>query len=211
MNAGRTGKLDALAKCTLLETLNLSGCNGKDSLGNKVGEGLTGTWHRSLTAETIISTTDTHTDPKILLRPPAPLPRFVGPARQVHQARDAQLKVLRGPYGYVVGRRSRKRLQLHLMAETITNLNPLTPLPILRLFRPAGRLDALANCTALTDLNLRNCWRLEGQSYARSASPFFTCTANRRGHQCKFTDTFGPFAQCSSQGRLNHSPNALLS
>ena len=116
MNAGRTGKLDALAKCTLLETLNLSGCNGKDLTGKIVGEGLTGTWHRSLTA------------------------------------------------------------------ETITNLNPLTPLPILRLFRPAGRLDALANCTALTDLNLRNCSRLEGQSYARSASPFFTCTANRRDH-----------------------------
>ena len=37
-----------------------------------------------------------------------------------------------------------------LTAETITNLNPLTPLPILRLFRPAGTLDALANCTALT-------------------------------------------------------------
>ena len=60
-----------------------------------------------------------------------------------------------------------------LTAETITNLNPLTPLPILRLFRPAGTLDALANCTALTDLNLFNCGGLEGQSYARSASPFF--------------------------------------
>ena len=43
MNAGRTGKLDALAKCTLLETLNLSGCNGQDMYGNKVSEGLTGT------------------------------------------------------------------------------------------------------------------------------------------------------------------------
>ena len=47
MNGGRTGKLDALAKCTLLETLNLSGCNDLFS------KGLTGTWHRSLTAETI--------------------------------------------------------------------------------------------------------------------------------------------------------------
>ena len=39
-----------------------------------------------------------------------------------------------------------------LTAETITNLNPLTPLPILRLFQPAGTLDALANCTALKEL-----------------------------------------------------------
>ena len=38
-----TGKLDALAKCTLLKTLNLSGCNGYDNRGNKVSEGLTGT------------------------------------------------------------------------------------------------------------------------------------------------------------------------
>ena len=44
MNAGRTGKLDALAKCTLLETLNLSGCNGYDSNYNKVSEGLTGSF-----------------------------------------------------------------------------------------------------------------------------------------------------------------------
>ena len=46
MNAGRTGKLDALAKCTLLETLNLSGCDGYDEDDedeNKVSEGLTGT------------------------------------------------------------------------------------------------------------------------------------------------------------------------
>ena len=84
MNSGRIGKLDALAKCTLLETLDLSGCNGYDySARKRVNEGLTGTWHRSLTA------------------------------------------------------------------ETITNLNPLTPLPIPRLFRPAGTLDALANCKNL--------------------------------------------------------------
>ena len=57
-------------------------------------------------------------------------------------------------------------------AETITNLNPLTPLPILRLCRPAGTLDALANCTALTDLNLQVCQKLTGQSCARSASLF---------------------------------------
>ena len=106
-----------------------------------------------LTAEAITSTTDTHTDAEILLRPPAPLHRFVGLARQLHQARDAQLKALRGPYGYVVGRRSRKRLQLHLMAEAITNLNRLTPLPIFRLFRPAGTLDVLANCKNLRVLN----------------------------------------------------------
>ena len=43
MNGGCTGKLDALAKCTLLETLNLSGCNGYDSNFNEVSEGLTGT------------------------------------------------------------------------------------------------------------------------------------------------------------------------
>ena len=56
-----------------------------------------------------------------------------------------------------------KTAQLHLMAETITNLNPLTPLPIFRLFRPAGTVDALANCTALTDLNLRLCRGLTGE------------------------------------------------
>ena len=44
-----------------------------------------------------------------------------------------------------------------LTAETITNLNPLTPLPILRLFRPAGTLDALANCKNLTSVNCYNC------------------------------------------------------
>ena len=59
-----------------------------------------------------------------------------------------------------------------LTAETITNLNPLTPLPIFRLFRPTGTLDALANCTALTDLNLQACYSLRGQSYARSALLF---------------------------------------
>ena len=54
MNGGRTGKLDALAKCTLLETLNLYGCNGYDHAADKrVSEGLTGTWHRSLTAEAV--------------------------------------------------------------------------------------------------------------------------------------------------------------
>ena len=80
---------------------------------------------------------------------------------------------------------TRKRLHLHLMDETITNLNPLTPLPIFGLFRPAGSLDALANCTALTDLNLNSCYGLSGQSYERSTSLFLTCSANRRGHQRK--------------------------
>ena len=37
------GKLDALAKCTLLETLNLSECNGIDEYGRQISEGLTGT------------------------------------------------------------------------------------------------------------------------------------------------------------------------
>ena len=51
---GRIGKLDALAKCTLLETLNLSYCDGYDYTADKrVSEGLTGTWHRSLTAEAV--------------------------------------------------------------------------------------------------------------------------------------------------------------
>ena len=67
------------------------------------------------------------------------------------------------PYGYVIGRRPRKRLHLHLMDETITNLNPLTPLPIRRLFRPAGTLDALACCTSLTSVNV-SATRVEGQS-----------------------------------------------
>ena len=53
---------------------------------------------------------------------------------------------------------------------TITNLNLLTPLPILQLPQPAGTLDALANCTALTDLNLFYCYELTGQSYAHSAT-----------------------------------------
>ena len=45
-----------------------------------------------------------------------------------------------------------------MMVETITNLNPLTPLPILRLFRPAGTLDALANCKNLTSVNCYDCF-----------------------------------------------------
>ena len=40
-----------------------------------------------------------------------------------------------------------------VLAETITNLHPLTPLPILRLFRTAGTLDALASCKNLRVLN----------------------------------------------------------
>ena len=81
--------------------------------------------------------------------------------------------------------RPRNRQLEALTAETITNLNPLTPLPILRLFRPAGTLDALANCTALTDLNLWGCYELRGQSHARSGSLFLTCTANRRDHHLR--------------------------
>ena len=73
---------------------------------------------------------------------------------------------------------------------TITNLNLLTPLPILLLFRPAGTLDALANCTALTNLNLWRCERLAGQSYTRSGSLFLTCTANRRDHHFNSNFTF---------------------
>ena len=42
---------------------------------------------------------------------------------------------------------------IEVVVETITNLNPLTPLPILRLLRPAGTLDALAACINLTSLN----------------------------------------------------------
>ena len=49
--------------------------------------------------------------------------------------------------------RPRNRQLEALTAETITNLNPLTPLPILRLFRPAGTLDVLANCKNLRVLN----------------------------------------------------------
>ena len=40
-----------------------------------------------------------------------------------------------------------------VLAETITNLHPLTPLPILRLFRTAGTLDALASCKNLRVLD----------------------------------------------------------
>ena len=42
---------------------------------------------------------------------------------------------------------------IEVVVETITNLNPLTPLPILPLFRPAGTLDVLANCKNLKVLN----------------------------------------------------------
>ena len=38
-----TGSLDVLAKCTLLETLNLFRCHGTNAFGEKVSEGLTGT------------------------------------------------------------------------------------------------------------------------------------------------------------------------
>ena len=62
---------------------------------------------------------------------------------------------------------SRNRQLEALTAETITNLNPLTPLPIFRLFRPAGTLDALANCTNLTSVDVSKTY-LGGQSYARS-------------------------------------------
>ena len=57
-----------------------------------------------------------------------------------------------------------------LTAETITNLNPLTPLPILRLFQPAGNLDGLANCTALVTLNLEFCKYLTGPCPRPAAS-----------------------------------------
>ena len=58
-----------------------------------------------------------------------------------------------------------------LTAETITNLNPLTPPPILPLFRPAGTLDALASCTSLTSVNVSET-KLEG-----SLEPLAKCTA----------------------------------
>ena len=74
------------------------------------------------------------------------------------------------PYGYVIGRRPRKRLHLHLMDETITNLNPLTPLPILRLFQPAGTLDALAKCKNLKELNCYECRGLRGPCPRPAAS-----------------------------------------
>ena len=57
-----------------------------------------------------------------------------------------------------------------LTAETITNLNPLTPLPILRLFRPAGNLDGLAKCTALVKLDLQFCSDLRGPCPRPAAS-----------------------------------------
>ena len=47
-------------------------------------------------------------------------------------------------------------------AET-TNANLLTPLPILRLFRTAGTLDALASCTSLTSVDV-SYTKVEGQS-----------------------------------------------
>ena len=55
-------------------------------------------------------------------------------------------------------------------AETITNLNLMTPLPILRLFRPAGTLDALANCKSLTSVVVSCCMSLEGPCPRPAAS-----------------------------------------
>ena len=57
-----------------------------------------------------------------------------------------------------------------LTAETITNLNPLTPLPILRLFQPAGTLDALANCKNLKKLYCYECRALTGPCPRPAAS-----------------------------------------
>ena len=59
-------------------------------------------------------------------------------------------------------------------AETITNLNPLTPLPILRLFQPAGTLDALANCKSLTSVDVSYCYGLEGPCLRPAASKSLT-------------------------------------
>ena len=84
---GRIGKLDALAKCTLLETLNLSYCNGYDYAADKrVSEGLTGTWHRSLTAET----TNANLLTPLVPLPTAP-PRVARTARQMHRSRHTRL------------------------------------------------------------------------------------------------------------------------
>ena len=55
-------------------------------------------------------------------------------------------------------------------AETITDLNPLTPAPMLQLCRPAGNLDVLANCTALVTLNLERCRGLRGPCPRPAAS-----------------------------------------
>ena len=67
-----------------------------------------------------------------------------------------------------------------VLAETITNLNPpdtSADTSTVPTFRPAGTLDALANCTSLTNVDVSRT-NLKGQSYARSASLFLTCTAN---------------------------------
>ena len=61
-----------------------------------------------------------------------------------------------------------------LTAETITNLNPLTPLPILRLFQPAGTLDALANCKSLTSVDVSYCRGLRGPCPRPAASKSLT-------------------------------------
>ena len=115
------------------------------------------------------------------------------------------------PYGYVIGRRPRKRLHLHLMDETITNLiEPLTPLPILRLFRTAGTLDALASCTSLTSVDV-SYTEVEGQSARALGLVALNLHCKPPGHQCKFIDTCRLFVHCLPQGRFNHSPNAPLS
>ena len=61
-----------------------------------------------------------------------------------------------------------------VMDETITNLNPLTPLPILRLFQPAGTLDALANCKSLTSVDVSYCLDLRGPCPRPAASKSLT-------------------------------------
>ena len=57
-----------------------------------------------------------------------------------------------------------------VLAETITNFNPLTPAPMLRLCRPAGTLDGLAGCTKLEKLDLDSCKKLTGPCPRPAAS-----------------------------------------
>ena len=89
---------------------------------------------------------------------------------------------------------------MHLTAETITNLNPLTPLPILRLFRPAGTLDGLAGCTSLTSVDLTNTY-LEGTLDALA-----NCTALVKlilMYCNKLTGTLDALANCKNLKELN--------
>ena len=90
-----------------------------------------------------------------MLRPPAPLLRFVGCTRQLHQAHEPQYAVLSVPHGYVVALVGPENdCSCTLTAEAV-NAIILTLLPCRLL--PLGTLDVLRNCPNLTSVDVSGC------------------------------------------------------